>query len=110
MKGGSGSKKEHSFPLLLLAPFAPTALRCLPIKALLRSKPPKITCSFCSDCSKKGEASLSRITLYADGLCEPTNPNGYACYGWLAIQNGERLSEGCGYIGRGKGMTNIQKE
>lgn len=24
-----------------------------------------------------------KLTLYFDGLCEPKNPGGYACYGWL---------------------------
>lgn len=50
---------------------------------------------------------MSRITLYADGLCEPRNPGGYACYGWLAIdENGQRMAEGQGSIGHGPWTTN----
>ncbi|OGR25929.1 MAG: hypothetical protein A2139_14240 [Desulfobacca sp. RBG_16_60_12] len=47
------------------------------------------------------------MTLYADGLNEPRNPGGYACYGWLALdENGRRIAEGQGCLGHGPGTTN----
>lgn len=46
-------------------------------------------------------------TLYFDGLCEPVNPGGLACYGWLITgDGGETLDTGKGVITRGKGATN----
>jgi hypothetical protein len=33
------------------------------------------------------------IVVYADGLCEPRNPEGYSCWGWLGIDaDGKRLA------------------
>jgi ribonuclease HI len=50
---------------------------------------------------------VDTITINCDGLCEPTNPGGYACWGWLARnQNDERIVERCGCLGNGSGMTN----
>lgn len=47
------------------------------------------------------------LMLFVDGLCEPTNPNGYACWAWLARSpKGNRLREAYGCIGHGTGMTN----
>lgn len=46
------------------------------------------------------------IVLNADGLCEPTNPGGVACYGWVAWQDGKRIGEGWGEAARGPGATN----
>lgn len=46
------------------------------------------------------------ITVNCDGLCEPINPGGTACYGWVAYQNGERIGEGCGVICSGPEATN----
>lgn len=48
--------------------------------------------------------SQNGITLYSDGLCEPRNPQGYSCWGWVAIDsNGQKLAENCGCIGFGLG-------
>jgi ribonuclease HI len=44
--------------------------------------------------------------LYFDGLCEPRNPGGIACYGWLIKSNDEVLASGHGEVCRGPGATN----
>lgn len=44
--------------------------------------------------------------FYVDGLCEPKNPGGVACYGWVGYWQGKRVREGKGVIGEGQGMTN----
>jgi len=46
------------------------------------------------------------ITVNCDGLCEPVNPGGTACYGWVAYRGGEKLGEGCGVVCSGPGATN----
>lgn len=46
------------------------------------------------------------ITIYFDGLCEPMNPGGIGCYGYVILQNGKQIKAGCSVIGQGKGMTN----
>lgn len=41
------------------------------------------------------------VTLHFDGLCEPKNPGGIACYGWL-IRRGDRvLAQGKGVVACG---------
>jgi len=47
-----------------------------------------------------------KTVFYVDGLCEPKNPGGWACYGWVGYYDGKRVREGCGVIGHGEGMTN----
>jgi ribonuclease HI len=47
------------------------------------------------------------VTIHCDGLCEPRNPGGYACYGWLARdEGGNSLAQDYGCIGHGANMTN----
>lgn len=46
------------------------------------------------------------IEVYFDGLCEPTNPEGIACYGYLIKRNGNLVRSHSGVIGEGEGMTN----
>lgn len=47
------------------------------------------------------EAKKTRLTLCFDGLCEPRNPGGIACYGWrLLDERGETLQEGPGVVAR----------
>lgn len=49
----------------------------------------------------------STLMIFVDGLCEPSNPGGYACWAWLARSpKVNRLREAYGCIGHGKGMTN----
>jgi len=44
--------------------------------------------------------------VYADGLCEPRNPGGVACYGFVAWRGDERIAEGWGVACRGRAATN----
>lgn len=47
------------------------------------------------------------LMLFCDGLCEPRNPGGWACWAWLARSpKGNRLREDSGCLGHGDGMTN----
>ena len=46
------------------------------------------------------------IALYFDGLCEPRNPGGWACWSWIAYADGQRVDEDSGCLGHGPGMTN----
>jgi len=46
------------------------------------------------------------LTLYFDGLCEPMNPGGIACYGWLLLQDGKEIARGNGVETRGPDATN----
>ncbi|RLF15841.1 MAG: ribonuclease H [Thermoprotei archaeon] len=41
------------------------------------------------------------ITVFFDGLCEPVNPGGVACYGFVIYVDGEKVAEGSGTIGAG---------
>lgn len=51
------------------------------------------------------------LMLFCDGLCEPTNPNGWACWAWLARSpQGKRLREAYGCLGHGEGMSNNRAE
>lgn len=46
------------------------------------------------------------VEIFFDGLCEPVNPGGIACYGFIIKQNGIVLHTESGVIGNGKRMTN----
>ena len=47
------------------------------------------------------------FTIHADGCCEPSNPGGYACWGWVALDgDGAEIATGSGCIGHGPAMTN----
>ena len=46
------------------------------------------------------------IIVYCDGLCEPTNPNGIATYGFVVYRDGTKIHEGLGVTGVGQGMSN----
>jgi len=51
------------------------------------------------------------VKLWADGLCEPVNPGGFACWGFYAVDAyGQRIGEGRGCLGHGPGMTNNSAE
>ncbi len=46
------------------------------------------------------------VNLWADGLCEPVNPGGWACWGFYALDAaGQRIGQGQGCVGHGPGMT-----
>jgi len=53
---------------------------------------------------KQGDEKM--ITIFFDGLCEPTNPGGVATYGYAIYQDGKSIKKGCRVIGEGHGMTN----
>jgi ribonuclease HI len=46
------------------------------------------------------------MVVYCDGLCEPVNPAGHACWAWVAVQDGALRAQARGYLGHGPGMTN----
>jgi ribonuclease HI len=47
------------------------------------------------------------LMIFCDGLCEPRNPGGYACWAWIAYSpKGNRLREDSGCVGNGEEMTN----
>lgn len=46
------------------------------------------------------------IEAWFDGGCGPTNPGGYATWGYVIKQDGKLLDRACGTIGYGQGMTN----
>ncbi len=57
--------------------------------------------------SRDGE--LPRI--FAHGICEPTNPSGNACWGWIALDHfGRVMAHDQGCAGHGKGMSNVVAE
>lgn len=50
---------------------------------------------------------MTPVVLYFDGLCEPRNPGGYACWAWVALaRDGSVVASARGCIGHGVGMTN----
>lgn len=46
------------------------------------------------------------IVVNCDGLCEPINPGGTACYGWVVYKGQEKLGEGYGVVCSGPHATN----
>ena len=46
------------------------------------------------------------LTLYFDGLCQPHNPGGIACFGWLIEYEGQLIISGKGEVARGSEATN----
>jgi ribonuclease HI len=46
------------------------------------------------------------IIVYVDGLCEPRNPNGVACWGFCVYRDDEKQFDGKGVVGEGEGMSN----
>ncbi len=54
-----------------------------------------------------GASNNMQMTIYADGLCEPRNPGGFACWAWVAFDNsGQEIANNRGCVGSGQGMTN----
>lgn len=52
-------------------------------------------------------AQAPKITVYCDGLTEPTNPGGWGCWGWVALDAaGAEIASGRGCLGRGPHITN----
>lgn len=47
------------------------------------------------------------IEIFVDGLCMPTNPNGYACWAYEAVNEaGKPVGRDYGCVGNGAGMSN----
>jgi ribonuclease HI len=46
------------------------------------------------------------IEVWTDGLCEPVNPGGICCIGYVIKRQGRTIDKGSEVIGRGKDMTN----
>jgi ribonuclease HI len=46
------------------------------------------------------------IEVWVDGLCEPVNPDGTACIGYVIKKDGKVLARASEVVGRGEGMTN----
>jgi len=47
------------------------------------------------------------VVVHVDGLCEPVNPNGVACYGYVIYRDGEKLEEGCGVVDHPSPSNNV---
>jgi ribonuclease HI len=46
------------------------------------------------------------IEVWTDGLCEPVNPGGTCCIGYVIKKEDRMIDKGSEVIGRGKDMTN----
>jgi len=46
------------------------------------------------------------IEVWTDGLCEPINPSGTACYGYVIKRNEKTINKDYGVVGKGPNMTN----
>ena len=44
--------------------------------------------------------------VWFDGACGPVNPGGTAAFGYAVYEDGDKVTEGCGVIGRGPLMSN----
>lgn len=49
---------------------------------------------------------MPEMVMYCDGLCEPVNPGGWACWAWVLLENTRQIQQACGCLGHGPGMTN----
>jgi ribonuclease HI len=55
--------------------------------------------------------SAEPILVHCDGLCQPRNPDGWACWAWVAFYpDGREMSHAYGCLGQGDGMTNNLSE
>ena len=46
------------------------------------------------------------IIIKCDGLCEPINPGGYACWAYVVLRDGQEIHHAYNCLGHGEGMTN----
>lgn len=49
---------------------------------------------------------MVKIRVYIDGLCQPKNPEGIACWAFCIYKGDTKLVERWGVVGEGKGMSN----
>jgi len=47
-----------------------------------------------------------KVEVFVDGLCEPINPGGTACFGIAIFQDGKQIMTSYGVVGSGKDMSN----
>jgi ribonuclease HI len=48
------------------------------------------------------------ISVFCDGLCEPRNPGGWACWAWLALDDsGSLVARDYGCCARGGATNNV---
>ncbi len=45
---------------------------------------------------------MPQYLIHYDGLCEPVNPNGYACFGVVAYQDGHEVYAAARLVGVGQ--------
>ncbi len=45
------------------------------------------------------------LTVYFDGLCEPTSPGGVATYGYVVCMNGKKLKDEWAFVADGRGTS-----
>jgi ribonuclease HI len=53
---------------------------------------------------------MNTLIINCDGLCEPKNPGGYGCWGWVSEYNGRPLKSRRGSLGKEPSMTNNRAE
>ncbi len=60
---------------------------------------------------KKSDGRAISVRIFVKGICTPTNPGGFACWGWMAL-NGQVhvIARECGCIGQGVGMSSAVAE
>lgn len=46
------------------------------------------------------------VQAYFDGGCQPRNPGGHCCWGYLIVSDGRKVDEGSGHIPAGPGNSN----
>jgi ribonuclease HI len=51
-------------------------------------------------------AARPALVVHCDGLCEPRNPGGVACYGYVARRGDQVIASGWGVVARGPQATN----
>ena len=50
--------------------------------------------------------NIRKFDVWFDGACGPQNPGGTAAFGFAVYENGCKIQEGCGVVGRGPQMSN----
>jgi ribonuclease HI len=48
-----------------------------------------------------------KVLVNVDGLCEPINPNGIACYGYVIYKDGEKVEEGYDVVDHPNPSNNV---
>jgi ribonuclease HI len=57
------------------------------------------------------EPNGSGVRIFVKGICTPTNPGGYACWGWVATNaQGHVIAQDSGCVGQGDGTSSAVAE